>query len=394
MDIMISRNPNLGRLKANYLFPEIAQRKKRYCEEHPDKKVISLGIGDTTQPIPDSVSKAFAKRAFELSTFEGYSGYGPEQGAVSLRKMIASEVYGNLVQPDDIFISDGAKCDIGRLQLLFGSHVSIAVQDPTYPVYLEGSILHGVENIVFLPCSPENRFFPDLAKTPRTDIIYFCSPNNPTGAVASKEQLSELVRFAKKNGSLIVFDAAYSFYIQDDSLPKTIFEIEGALETAIEVHSFSKVVGFTGVRLGWTVVPEALKYRDGGSVRADWKRVITTIFNGASNIAQAGGEAAFENNGADYQKNIRLYLENAGMIRKVFLELGFEVFGGEHAPFVWVKFGKDSWEVFQELLENLQIVATPGAGFGKEGQNFMRFSAFSKREDIEEALYRLKKVKP
>ena len=233
----------------------------------------------------------------ELGTRAGYSGYGSSQGLESLRCNIKAKIYYNTIQTDEIFISDGAKCDIGRLQMLFGKNVSIAVQDPAYPVYVDGSLIQGVETIVSMPCSPENDFFPNLKALPRTDLIYFCSPNNPTGTAATKAQLEQLVTYAAKNRSIIIFDAAYANFIQDPNLPKSIYEIPGATEVAIEVGSFSKLAGFTGVRLGWTVVPNALKYDDGSSVKADWNRLVSTVFNAASNIAQHGGNAVLEAQG-------------------------------------------------------------------------------------------------
>lgn len=270
----VSRNENLAKLQAGYLFPEIARRRSAHMLKHPDAQIISLGIGDTTEPIPEVITSAMAKRAHELSTLNGYSGYGAEQGEKQLRASIASTYYANVgLEEDEIFVSDGAKSDISRLQVLFGSNVSMAVQDPSYPAYVDSSVIMGqtgqfqkdVEkygNIAYMRCTPENGFFPDLSSVPRTDIIFFCSPNNPTGSAASREQLTKLVQFAKDNGSILVYDSAYAMYICDDS-PKSIFEIPGAKEVAIEVSSFSKYAGFTGVRLGWTAIPKALLYSDG-----------------------------------------------------------------------------------------------------------------------------------
>lgn len=388
----MKRNPSMAKLKANYLFPEINQRKRQFLAAHPEASLISLGIGDTTEPLPGSIASALAEVSSGLGTLKGYSGYGPEQGVKSLREEIASKVYNNLVSSDEVFISDGAKCDLGRLQMLFGSGVSIAVQDPAYPVYIDGSLIQGVENIVHLPCTPENQFFPDLTKVPRTDLIYFCSPNNPTGAVATREQLEKLVRFAEQNRSIIIFDSAYANYIQDPSLPKSIFEIEGARKVALEVGSFSKLAGFTGVRLGWTVVPEELRYDDGGSVKADWNRLVSTVFNGACNIAQSGGYAVLQEKGfEDVLKVVTYYLENARIIKEGLVNLGYEVFGGDNAPYLWVRFkGKKSWDVFQHLLEHYHVVTTPGAGFGPGGDEFIRFTAFGHRDSVVEAVNRLK----
>lgn len=388
---MVKRNPNMAQLSSSYLFPEINARKKHYLSHNPHANLISLGIGDTTEPIPPTITDSMVHAAARLGTVPGYTGYGPEQGIEELRKLIAEKLYPNLAKPNEVFVSDGAKCDIGRLQLLFGSNVSIAVQDPAYPVYVEGSIIRGVKDIVYMPCSPENGFFPDLSKTPRTDLIYFCSPNNPTGAVATKEQLTQLVAFAKANKSIIIYDSAYANYIQDPKLPKSIFEIEGAREVALEISSFSKIAGFTGVRLGWTVIPEELTFEDGSLVKADWNRVMSTIFNGASNIAQIGGCSILSDDGLmEIQTLTAFYLENCRMIQNALEMRGHEVYGGKNAPYVWVRFkGKKSWDVFQDFLENHHIVTTPGSGFGPGGEGFVRFSAFGHRGRIREAVARL-----
>lgn len=388
----MKRNSNLERLKSNYLFPEIASRKERFLSQHPGISLISLGIGDTTEPVPESIKEALIKISSQLGTREGYLGYGPEQGMEKLRKKISSELYSGFVDPDEIFISDGAKCDISRLQLLFGNKVSIAIQDPTYPVYLEGSLIQGVEKIVSMPCSPENDFFPKLNEIPKTDLIYFCSPNNPTGAAASRSQLEELVAFARSNRSIIIFDSAYASYIQSASIPRSIFEIDGAKEVAIEVSSFSKLAGFTGIRLGWTVVPKELKYEDGSLVRKDWLRLISTVFNGASNISQHGGVAVLDEKGLkEISAVTKFYLENARLIKEAMLKSGYEVYGGTNAPYLWVRFkGKKSWEIFQHFLESFHLVTTPGSGFGVEGEGFIRISAFGRREIVLEAIERIK----
>ncbi|MGE5196406.1 MAG: LL-diaminopimelate aminotransferase, partial [Anaerolineae bacterium] len=307
-------------------------------------------------------------------------------------------IYSGRISKEEIFVSDGACSDIGRLQMLFGPKVSVAVQDPTYPLYLEGSILQGVQTIVRMPCLPENDFFPKLETLPRTDLIYFCSPNNPTGAAATKKQLEALVGWAKGHRSVILFDNVYSFFIQDSNLPKSIYDISGAEDVAIETSSYSKMVGFTGVRLGWTVVPERLKYEDGTSVRADWQRLVTTIFNGASNISQRGGLAVLEPQGIKETKQLIVeYLDNAKLLKRALEKLasqGFDckVFGGVHAPYLWTFFkGRKSWDVFQEFLEECHILTIPGVGFGQAGEGFVRFSALSKRQHIEEAIDRLLK---
>jgi LL-diaminopimelate aminotransferase len=305
---------------------------------------------------------------------------------------------------DEIFISDGAKCDIGRLQLLFGAGTLVAVQDPSYPVYVDGSVLigaagpwegSGYRGITYLPCTAGNDYFPDVEKLPENGLFYFCSPNNPTGAVANREQLTRLVAAAQKKGTLIIFDAAYAEYIRDPKLPKSIFEIDGARICAIEVNSFSKPAGFTGVRLGWTVVPKELKYAGGESVNADWGRICGTIFNGASNIAQWGALAALDDEGLREIRQLSdFYLGNAKLIRTSLQNLGVSCIGGDNSPYIWAQFpGRDSWEVFAEILEKCQVVTTPGAGFGPAGQSFIRFSAFGHRVDVEEACRRLGRLK-
>jgi len=400
--VRVERNANFDKLRAGYLFPEIARRRKAHQEAHPDAKIISLGIGDTTEPLPKSIADAMAKAAAGLATREGYSGYGAEQGQGPLREAIAKRFYPGVRAADEIFVSDGSKCDIARLQMMFGPAHSVAVQDPSYPVYVDTSVMVGMTggyvegqgfgNVVYMPCSPANAFFPDLAAAKRTDIIFFCSPNNPTGAAATRKQLEQLVAFARKNGSILVYDAAYALYISNPDCPKTIYEIPGAEEVAIETCSFSKYAGFTGVRLGWTVVPKALKYAGGAPVHADWNRVMTTCFNGASNIAQAGGLAALSDAGyKDMLGLVAFYKENAAILKRCFEEMGFSVYGGSDAPYIWVGFpGKASWDVFAEILTKCNIVTTPGSGFGPAGEGFVRASAFGSRADIEEAVRRFK----
>ncbi|GBG68484.1 hypothetical protein CBR_g3029 [Chara braunii] len=405
MRTAVRRNENIGKLQAGYLFPEIARRRRAHAEKHPDAKIISLGIGDTTEPIPQVITKAMEEAARGLGTLDGYSGYGAEQGQGRLRSALVNAFYADMgIKDTELFVSDGAKCDIARLQLMFGSQVSIAVQDPSYPVYVDTGVMMGQTgtfdndamqygNIQYMRCSPENNFFPDLSNLPRTDIIFFCSPNNPTGNAATRKQLEELVVFARRNGSIIVYDSAYAIYMSGDN-PKSIFEIEGAKEVAIETGSFSKYAGFTGVRLGWTVVPEALKYADGFPVIRDFNRIMTTCFNGASNIAQAGGLACLSPEGlAAMHSVVSFYKENATILRETFESLGFKTYGGVDAPYVWVQFpGRNSWDVFAELLEKANIVVTPGSGFGPGGEGFIRASAFGHRENILEAVERLKKV--
>jgi len=404
---MITRNPNIANLKAGYLFPEIAKRRREFAAAHPEAKIISLGVGNTTEPILPHTNAGLVHGAQKLGTVEGYSGY-QDEGNAKLREKISSVFYEKKFGIDEIFISDGAKCDIGRLQILFGSGAKIAVQDPSYPVYVDGSVLAGAaggwegnavnsggyKGITYLPCTAENNFFPNLDLIPNNSVIYFCSPNNPTGAVADRVQLTSLVNAAISKGCLIVFDAAYSEFIRDPNLPKTIYEIDKAQTCAIEVNSFSKPAGFTGVRLGWSVVPKAIKYSTGESVNADWSRIAGTIFNGASNIAQEGGLASLDDDGIKEIRELTdFYLGNAKLIRNALTKKGLTCIGGENSPYIWAKFpGRDSWEVFSEILEKCHVVTTPGAGFGPAGQSFVRFSAFGHRADVEEACRRLEKL--
>jgi len=396
---VVTRNPRIVNLKAGYLFPEIAKRRREFATAHPGVRIISLGVGNTTEPILPHIDAGLLTGAAALGTVEGYSGY-QDEGLLSLRERISQVFYRGEFGADEIFISDGAKCDIGRLQLLFGPETPAAVQDPSYPVYVDGSVLigaagawtgEGYAGITYLPCVAENGYFPDLSRLPSGGLIYFCSPNNPTGAVARREQLQALVQAARERKSLIIFDAAYAEFIRDPALPKSIFEIEGAKECAIEVNSFSKPAGFTGVRLGWTVVPGALRYEGGGSINADWNRICSTIFNGASNIAQAGGMAVLDEDGLKEVRTLTdFYLGNAKLIREALQNLGISCVGGDNSPYIWARFpGRKSWDVFAEILEKCQVVTTPGSGFGPGGESFIRFSAFGHRSDVEEACSRL-----
>ncbi|XP_042493348.1 aminotransferase ALD1, chloroplastic-like [Macadamia integrifolia] len=392
----------MEKLRNGYLFPEICRRKEEHKEKYPDAKVISLGVGDTTEPIPTIITSTMVEQARALSTREGYRGYGDEQGDKALRKAIADKLYGHVgIKYNEVFVSDGAQSDISRLQLLMGSNVTMAVQDPTFPAYVDSGVIIGqtgefneetkkFKNIEYMKCGPENDFFPDLSNTSRTDTIFFCSPNNPTGYAASREQLQQLVEFAKENGSLIIFDSAYAAYISDDS-PKSIFEIPGAKQVAIEVSSFSKFAGFTGVRLGWTVVPEELKYANGFPVIKDYNRIVCTCFNGASNIIQAGGLECLSPEGyKDVCTVIDYYRENAKILIDTFHSLGLKAYGGKNAPYIWVHFpGSSSWDVFNEILEKTDIVTVPGSGFGPGGEGYIRVSAFGSKEHILEASRRL-----
>ncbi|MDR2095912.1 MAG: LL-diaminopimelate aminotransferase [Treponema sp.] len=400
---MIKRNPCITNIRAGYLFPEIARRRREYAASHPNAKIISLGVGNTTEPILPHIDQGLTEGARKLATVAGYSGY-QDEGLPELREKISAVFYRGQFTAEEVFISDGAKCDIGRLQLLFGAGTPAAVQDPSYPVYVDGSVLigaaggwtgEGYAGITYLPCTMENGYFPDLSKLPENSLFYFCSPNNPTGAAASREQLTALVAVALKKGVIIVFDAAYAEYIRDPALPKTIFDIDGSRECAVEVNSFSKPAGFTGVRLGWTVVPLELKYAGGESVNKDWNRITGTVFNGASNIAQAGGLAALDGEGLKEIRQLSdFYLGNAKRIRDALNALGIVCVGGDNSPYIWARFpGRDSWDVFAEILEKCEVVTTPGSGFGPAGNSFIRFSAFGHRADVEEACSRLARLR-
>lgn len=404
----VARNANIGKLQAGYLFPEIARLRSAHLAENPEAKIISLGIGDTTEPIPEPIVNGMVESAKGLGTMEGYGkygGYGAEQGQGPLREAIAKRFYSNVsdvVGEGDIFVSDGSKCDIGRLQMCFGSGKSVSVQDPSYPAYVDTSVIIGntgmfddasgqFSNINYMACTKDNDFFPDLDGL-NTNLVFFCSPNNPTGAAATREQLTKLVAKCKAEGSILIYDAAYAIYIENEDCPKTIYEIPGADEVAIETCSFSKYAGFTGLRLGWTVVPDKLTFADGSPVKKDYNRIMTTCFNGASNVAQAAGLACCSDEGYKAMLDlVAYYKENARILKACFLDLGFEVYGGTDAPYVWVGFpGKKSWDVFGEILSGTSIVTTPGAGFGPAGEGFVRASAFGHRDQINEAVERLK----
>nr|KYP47503.1 hypothetical protein KK1_030830 [Cajanus cajan] len=392
-------------LQSGYLFPEIFMRESEYAQRNPHARLIRLGIGDTTEPIPDIITSAMVEQALALSTAKGYKGYGPEQGNGELKRAIAETFYQDMqVKENEIFVSDGAQCDISRVQMLLDASLSIAVQDPTFPAYIDSSVIVGragrfkaengkYKNIVYMKCGPENNFFPDLSTTPRTDIIFFCSPNNPTGSAASRQQLEQLVKFAKANGSIIIYDAAYAAYISDES-PRSIFEIPGAKEVAIEISSFSKFAGFTGVRLGWTVVPEDLLYSSGYPMIKDYDRIVCTCFNGASNIVQAGGLACLSPQGFQaLKRTMRYYMENAKILVDTFESVGLKVYGGKNGPYVWVHFpGLSSWDMFNHILERAAIVTVPGIGFGPGGEGYIRVSAFGHRETVLEASTRLTKL--
>ena len=405
----VERNPRMAQLKAGYLFPEIARIRGEHMKKNPGADIISLGIGDTTEPIPKPITDGMVVAAAALGTAEGYSatgGYGPGEGQMALREAIADKLYPDTpITFNDVFVSDGSKCDISRMLQMFGSGRKVAVQDPSYPAYVDSSVIMGHStgfddatkqymNIAYMPCNAENDFFPDVSMAKDSELIFFCSPNNPTGAAATRAQLTALVNQALKSGSIIIYDAAYSAFVGNPDCPKTIYEIPGAEKCAIETCSFSKYAGFTGLRLGWTVFPEALKFADGSSVRADWSRMMGTGFNGASNVAQGAGLACLSDAGlAAMDDLVGFYKENAAILKKTWEEMGYTVYGGTDAPYVWVSFdGRDSWEVFTEILEKTNIVTTPGAGFGPAGNGYVRCSAFGSRENINEAARRLKEA--
>jgi LL-diaminopimelate aminotransferase len=381
---MVKRNPHFLNLSERYLFPEVARRVQCFKQTHPEVELISLSVGDTSEPLTPAATEGLKRQAEAMETREGYIGYGPEQGNFSLREKISKIFYNKELAPDEIFVSDGAKCDLGRLQLLFGQGINIGVQDPTYPVYVDTSLIIGSREIIYLPCHAENDFFPDFLNLPPIDLVFLCSPNNPTGVAATHAQLRKAVSWAHKHHSILIFDAAYSGFIQDPRLPRSIYAIEGADEVAIEISSFSKWAGFTGVRLGWTVIPKKLRFDEGEPLHTDFNRLITTFFNGASVIAQAGGLAALSHEGLiEMEQTLSFYLQNAQLIRNALEYKGLTVHGGMNAPYIWVKCGhQPSWELFQKIMESTGIVTTPGSGFGKQGEGYLRFSAFGSRSHI------------
>ncbi len=403
---MAKINNNYHKLQNNYLFREIAKRTKAFLETHPDVKIYKLGIGDTTEPLPKIVIDGLHRGVEKLAEDKTYTGYGDEQGNSSLREALA-EWYKNQgisLSTQEIFISDGAKPDSANIQSIFSPDSAIAVQDPVYPVYVDTNVIAGrtgkfvngrYRKLIYMSCTKENNFFPTLPEG-NVDLIYICSPNNPTGTVATKRQLQTFVDYAREHKAIIIFDAAYSMFIEDKKLPRSIFEIEGAKECAIEISSFSKWAGFTGVRLGWSVIPMDLVAEDTrrGEINALWNRRQTTMFNGASNIAQEGGLAVLRTQGQKAcQKIIDYYMKNAWIIRDGLERLGLEVFGGENAPYIWLKTpnGLTSWEFFDKLLAEAYVVGTPGSGFGPHGEGYFRLSAFGRREDITKAIKSIEK---
>ncbi|MCB1180938.1 MAG: LL-diaminopimelate aminotransferase [Chlamydiia bacterium] len=390
----MQRNPCFKQYSHDYLFVEIGKRVQAFEQTHPDANLISLGVGDTTEPLPSSIVDEIVKKARELGTREGYRGYPSSVGDRELREKIAECIYCNTISPDEIFISDGAKCDIGRFQWLFGKKTTMTVQDPSYPVYTATHFLSGKKKVYTLSCCPKNNFFPKIENFPRTDLIYLCSPNNPTGTVLTHDQLERIVTIAKRTKAFILFDAAYAAYIRDPALPQTIYEISGAKEVAIEVGSFSKLAGFSGVRLGWTVIPKTVCFDEGTWVGKDWTTIVTTFFNGVSHLSKAGGLAALTDEGRRATRAIcDSYLANAALLRKTMEAIGYKCYGGVNAPYLWVDLnGGSSWEIFDNFLRRAHLITTPGVGFGKGGEGYLRLSAFGEKERILEASCRLQSV--
>jgi LL-diaminopimelate aminotransferase len=403
---MIRINENYLKLQASYLFSEIARRISAFQEAHPDREIVKLGIGDVTRALPPSCIEAFHRAVDEMAEDSTFRGYGPEQGYPFLRNKIAAEDFqarGADIGKDEIFISDGTKCDIGNIQEIFATDIRIAIPDPVYPVYLDTNVMAGrtgefhngrYESIIYLESTGANEFIPNLPRKP-VDLIYLCFPNNPTGATITKDRLQSWVDFARENRSLILYDAAYEAFIRDDSLPRTIYEIEGAREVAIEFRSFSKTAGFTGVRCAYTVVPKNCVAYDGNgekhSVHALWNRRHSTKFNGVSYPVQRAAEAVYSKAGrAQVRDRINYYLKNAGLVRQKITALGFECIGGENSPYIWIDGRTNSWEFFDMLLQKAGVVCTPGAGFGRCGANFIRISAFNSFENVQKAMARIK----
>ncbi len=405
---MATINDNYLKLKAGYLFPEIGRRVNAFAEANPDAKIIRLGIGDVTEPLPEACRTAMIKAVDDMGDRATFKGYGPEQGYPWLREKIATHDFqarGCEVDASEIFISDGSKCDTGNILDIFGDNNTIAVTDPVYPVYVDTNVMAGhtgdgnekgeYEGLIYLPITAENNFTAQIP-TQKVDLIYLCFPNNPTGSTATKEHLKAWVDYAKSHGSIIFFDAAYEAYITDPSLPHSIYEIEGARDCAIEFRSFSKNAGFTGTRCALTVVPKTLtaKAADGSDVELWklWNRRQATKFNGVSYIIQRGAEAVYSEEGkAQIKALISFYLENASIIREKLTAAGLAVYGGINAPYVWVKTpnGLSSWDFFDKLIDTCNVVGTPGSGFGAAGEGYFRISAFNSRENVEEAMNRI-----
>ncbi|MSR58352.1 MAG: LL-diaminopimelate aminotransferase [Planctomycetaceae bacterium] len=404
-------NDSFRKLKAGYLFPEIGRRVTKFCSENPQANVIRLGIGDVTEPLPPVIVKAFHKAVDELASRQTFRGYGPEQGYDFLRQAIVDNDYlarGAAVELDEVFISDGSKCDTGNILDVFGADNIVAITDPVYPVYVDTNVMAGrtgqaddagrFAGLVYIPCTAANNFIPELPEG-KVDLIYLCYPNNPTGTVTRREQLQQWVGYAKANDAVILYDAAYEAYITDPAIPHSIYEIEGARDVAIEFRSFSKTAGFTGVRCAFTVVPKSLMgtAADGEKVsfHALWNRRHCTKFNGVSYPVQRAAEAVYSAQGKPQVRAIiDFYLENARLIREGLQASGMTVYGGVNAPYVWVKTPgtETSWEFFDRLLNQAHLVGTPGSGFGAAGEGYFRLSAFNSRDKVEEAVRRFRNV--
>ena len=398
-------NENYLKLPGSYLFSTIGKKRKAYAEAHPDSNIISLGIGDVTQPLAPAIITALHKAVDEMANAETFHGYAPDLGYEFLRDAIAKNDYqdhGCEIYADEIFVSDGAKCDCGNIQEIFSADAKIAVCDPVYPVYVDTNVMAGRtgeydpqsetwSNVIYMPCVASNNFAPELPKEV-PDLIYLCFPNNPTGATSTKAQLQEWVEYANRTGSVIIYDAAYEAYISEKDIPHSIYECEGARTCAIEMHSFSKNAGFTGVRLGYTVIPKELTC-GGVALHGLWARRHGTKYNGAPYIVQRAGEAVYSPEGKQQLKEqVAYYMKNAAYIREELADAGFTVSGGVNAPYIWLKTtnGMTSWEFFDYLLERANVVGTPGSGFGPSGEGYFRLTAFGSHENTKEAVRRIK----
>jgi len=409
---MAQINENYLKLQAGYLFPEIGRRVLEYQKENPQADIVRMGIGDVTQPLTPAIIRAFHEGVEEMSSGGTFKGYGPEQGYDFLREAIAKNDFqdrGADIHADEIFVSDGSKCDTGNILEIFGQNNIIAIQDPAYPVYVDTSVMAGrtgeklgngyYDRLVYLPCTAENGFIPEIPKK-KVDIIFLCYPNNPTGTTASNQELKKWVDYALRNKTIILYDAAYEAYISDPEIPHSIFEIEGAREVAIEFRSFSKTAGFTGVRCAYTVIPKSLVAltSDGSekSLYPLWFRRHTTKFNGVSYPVQKAAAAIYTPEGnKEVKSTISYYMNNARILRENLAQMGFQVFGGINAPYVWVNSGRgiSSWDLFDKLLNEAHVVGTPGSGFGPSGEGYFRFSSFATYENVLKALERLKNLK-
>jgi len=405
---MVRFNPHYGKLQSSYLFSDIARRVAKFQEADTGKNIIRLGIGDVTQPLPPACIEAFHSAVDEMASSESFRGYGPEQGYDFLREAIAENDYravGADIEPDEIFVSDGAKCDAGNFQELFADDAVIAVPDPVYPVYVDTNVMAGrtgafvngrYEGLVYLSSVRENNYVPSLPDRP-ADVVYLCFPNNPTGAVATRAQLAEWVAWAREHKALILFDAAYEAFIRDPEIPHSIYEIDGAREVAVEFRSFSKTAGFTGTRCAFAVVPKTcVVYDDAGNPRplhTLWSRRHTTKFNGVSYPVQRAAAAVYTDEGKRQVRELTdYYLKNARKIREVISGLNFYCAGGDNSPYIWIQVNDDSWAFFDRLLNDAAVVTTPGSGFGSCGEGYIRISAFNQYEKVEEAMDRIRNV--